>query len=167
MRLRERLQLLPEGQVHSAIFFPHRGHKPGQSGLQSSTVGIWNRNSWQSHSSTSRCPFSLSGRSKSGSSRSRSFNPSTPLQLSLPAQQGPDSGRTLRAPMLLPAVSSGPLRHPVSASKQAVTGWLDPCTGKILCRQITGKLCMVGSCAGYDKLSQVKLHSTPHKRLLC
>ena len=42
-------------------------------------------------------------------------------------------------------------------------GLFDPCTGKVPCRQITGKLCMVRLCAGCDKLSQVKLHSTPLK----
>ena len=39
----------------------------------------------------------------------------------------------------------------------------DPCAGKIPGRQITGKLCVVGLRAGRDKLSQVKLHSTPLK----
>ena len=32
-------------QVHSAFFLPHCGQSPAQSGLQSSTVGIWNINS--------------------------------------------------------------------------------------------------------------------------
>ena len=33
-------------QVHSAFFLPHCGQSPAQSGLQSSTVGIWNMNSY-------------------------------------------------------------------------------------------------------------------------
>ena len=51
--------------------------------------------------------------------------------------------------------------------KNSRDGLWDPCTGEILGRQITGKLCVVRLRAGRDKLSQVKLHSTPHKRLLC
>ena len=54
-----------------------------------------------------------------------------------------------------------------SAVKLAVTGCSILAPAKSPCRQITGKLCMVRLCAGCDKLSQVKLHSTPHKRLLC
>ncbi len=47
MRQQERLSLPAGGQVQSALFLPHQGHKPGQSALQSNTVGIWNINSWQ------------------------------------------------------------------------------------------------------------------------
>ena len=93
--------------------------------------------------------------------------PSTPLRPPLPVRPGPGSGRTLSVhqcfcPQCHPDFVA--VRFCIKAGGHRL---FDPCAGKIPGRQITGKLCVVGLRAGRDKLSQVKLHSTPHKRLLC